>query len=105
MNAAMRGAASVAEVAKWRPFIYHIHAALQQLPGYSLTQLYRSINCSVSGYDEGTFVRWDAFSSSTTDPDIVKGFASDGGTIFILKPRPNSQGHLIHFLSEFKEVY
>jgi hypothetical protein len=70
---------------------------------HSLTQLYRGIDCKVQNYDEGRFILWHQFSSSTVNPDIVKDFTAEGGSIFILRPSKASQGHLIDFLSEFEK--
>ena len=86
-----------------RPIIYHIHRALSKLPSHSLTQLYRGIDSKVQNYDEGRFILWHQFSSSTVNPDIVKDFTEKGGSIFILRPSEASQGHLIDFLSEFEK--
>ena len=103
MNAAMRGAMPSPEADKWRDVICHISRALSRLPPHSLTQLYRGIDCRVQGYDEGRFILWHQFSSSTVNPDIVKDFTEEGGSIFILRPSDASQGHLIDFLSEFEK--
>ena len=103
MNAAMRNDIPSPEAEKWRPVIYHIHRALRNLPSHSLTQLYRGIDCKVQNYDEGRFILWHQFSSSTVNPDIVKDFTAEGGSIFILRPSEASQGHLIDFLSEFEK--
>ena len=106
MNQAMRGEPDSPELGIWRPVIYHIENALSKLKVGPLPQLYRGMPHAVTGYDEGTFVLWDAFSSSTSDANIVKQFTDEvncSGTIFILKPLAESHGRCINFLSEFKE--
>ena len=100
VNAAMRRDVLSSEDEKWTPIIYHIQRALRKLPPHSLTPLYRSINCKVTGYDEGRLLLWQQFSSATASPHIAKDLTGKGGSLFILRPSEASQGHPIDFLSE-----
>ena len=101
VHAAMSRDAPAADEQKWRPIICHIQRALSRLPPHSLTPLYRSIDCKVTGYEEGRFVVWHPFSAATANPNVIKEVVQ-GGSLFILRPSEESQGHLIDFLSEFE---
>ena len=57
----------------------HYPQALEKLPPFDLAQLYRGINCKIAGYEEGKFVLWDAFSSTTSNPDVIKDFTGTAG--------------------------
>lgn len=83
---------------------YHVHRALGKLPPYEASQVYRGIGCRLDGYQEGRFVQWPAFSSSTADPNVVRQFTGSAGSLFIIRPRRAGRGRMINFLSEFTKA-
>lgn len=89
---------------RWRPVAYHVHRALGKLPPYEASQVYRGIGCRLDGYQEGRFVQWPAFSSSTADPNVVRQFTGSAGSLFIIRPRRAGRGRMINFLSEFTKA-
>eukprot|EP00906_Rhabdomonas_costata_P036136 RCo050721 len=93
-----------AEIGRWRDVIRHIHRALAAVPALRpAVQLYRGLDVKVHKglYVEGHYVVWPAFSSSTTDADVVKRFFGQGrGTAFIIQPRPDgTMGKPIKYFS------
>ena len=88
MNRAMR-LHDDAAVAFWRPLIWHVDRALQQLPPYT-GRLYRGIGVRFREreYQKGQRVVWAAFSSASATRAVAQEFVKgDDGTLFFLNSR------------------
>ena len=86
MNAAMR-LHDPRGIAFWRPLIWEIDVALQQLPGYD-GRLYRGINCRFDAdtYRTGRTVCWPSFSSASQTKGVAQEFATGAeGSLFFLQ--------------------
>ena len=72
MNIAMR-TKDREDLLFWRPFIRLLDTALAKLGSHE-ERVYRGIGCKFSAteYAEGSYVMWPAFSSSSTDPQVLR---------------------------------
>eukprot|EP00667_Euglena_gracilis_P001113 EG_transcript_1114 len=76
-------------LAQFRPYIWHVHQALTNLPVFE-GSTFRGIDCAVpsSLYDIDSVVTWQAFTSSSKNPYIASLFLSRSedapGTLFVL---------------------
>ena len=85
MNRAMRLHDSVA-IDFWRPLIWHVDRALQQLPPYA-GRLYRGIGVRFKEqeYKKHEQVVWPAFSSASATRAVAQEFVKgDDGTLFFV---------------------
>jgi len=73
---------------KWRGFLYYFFSALHKIQDSSIT-VYRGITSELSeiqrNYYGGKKIHWSAFSSTTTDIEVAKRFASNSKIIFAIK--------------------
>ena len=86
MNSAMRTHDKHA-IAFWRPLIWQVDQALQQLPPYH-GKLYRGISLKFNEqiYKRGGAVCWPAFSSASATRAVAEEFVKgDDGTLFFLQ--------------------
>ena len=73
---------------RYRFLIIHLSRALQHLPSYTMTQVYRGLPCRVpsQAYARGRYLTWTAFSSTTASAEIVRRFVgASEGSVFMLR--------------------
>ena len=86
-----------------RPFAHQVQKALAKLPAHDWSHLYKGIGCRVSGYEEGAVVRWEAFSSTTSDVNVVRRVVGSEGSMFVVRPMRGSKGRSIRCFSAFSD--
>jgi len=83
-------------------YIYYLNNCLSKLssfPGIA----YRGIASSVSGYNVGEIIVWNAYSSCTTSPNVAKKFLKGGiGSLFCITSKKAKK---INELSEFPKKF
>jgi len=77
---------------KYKELIYYMDWVLYKLPVHQ-DPVFRGIDCQVEGYEPGKTITWNAYSSSTTDPQVAIKFlhgmdnAPPTGTLFLIESK------------------